>query len=252
MKYLTAARLSFKEYRAASPWWVSLTTSWPRAVLQCLFWVLIGRISGAGAAFAFPGVVAWVLTNSTVISLSDVPMLDRRSGTYFRVRMADVSIFGLYAARSAPWVLDAGITCVLCVSIVGPVLGLGGLAVGLLLCFPLFLLVILTSSAAGLAVGSLGARFNSNVLLGNALCFLMLAAGSLVSVGSRIPALSAVGDVLPMTHGVAAIRDLGDGRPWLREAACEAAVGAGWALLAALSYTVQAWRIRRTGDDFGL
>jgi ABC-2 type transport system permease protein len=248
--YVSAARLSWTEHVAATPLRISLTASWPRAVLQCLFWVLVGQVSGTGAAYAFPGAVALSVTLSTVIGLSDVPMLDQRSGTYHRVRMADVSIAGLYAARSVPWLADATVVYLLCVVIVGPVSGLGAMTPTLLRAFPVYLLMILTSAGAGLAVASLGTRFNSNVLLGNTLTYLMLAAGSLVTATTRVPVLGAIGAVLPMTHGVAAVRAFAAGRPWFLETAHEAAVGAGWAVLAALSYRVQAARARRTGKDF--
>jgi ABC-2 type transport system permease protein len=248
--YTTAARLAWTEHVAAVPPRISMTAAWPRAVLQCLFWVLVGRVSGTGAAYAFPGAVALSVTLSTVIGLSDVPMLDQRSGTYHRVRMAHVSIAGLYAARSVPWLADAVAVYLLCVVVVGPVSGLGAMTPTLLEACPLYLLMILTSAAAGLAVASLGTRFNSNVLLGNTLTYLMLAAGSLVTATTRVPVLGTVGAGLPMTHGVAAVRAFAAGRPWWPDTVREAAVGAVWAVLAALAYRVQAARARRTGRDF--
>ncbi|GAA1938368.1 ABC transporter permease [Kitasatospora viridis] len=252
LKYLMAARLSFTEHLAANPWRITVTALWPRALLQCLFWVLIGRVSGAGARFAFPGALALIITLSTVIGVSDVPMLDRRSGTYYRVRMARVSIAGLYAARCAPWIADAVVTFLLCVALVGPAAGVGSMSLDLLRCLPVYLVMILSSTAAGLAVASLGTRFNSNVLLGNSLAYLMLAAGSLIVSAGRVPFLRWVGDVLPMTHGVAAVRAFADGRPWAGQLGWELLVGLGWAAAAALSYTVQAARVRRTGNEFGI
>lgn len=252
VNYMTVARLSYVDHLVANPWRLSLVTTWPRAVLQCLFWVLIGKVGGSGAAYAFPGAVALSLTLSTIIGLSDVSTLDQRWGTSSRVRMANLSITCLNAARGIPWLVDATVVYLLCVVIVGPLAGLGASTVWLLRAFPVFLLMILSSAAAGLAVAALSARLHTNVLLGNALTWLMLAAGSLVTSVVRLPVLDTVGTVLPMTHGVAAVRALSVGAPFLPDVVQEAAVGAGWAVLAAAAFRVRAARARRTGSDFAV
>ncbi|GGZ01353.1 hypothetical protein GCM10010300_51680 [Streptomyces olivaceoviridis] len=252
VNYVTVARLSYAEHLVAYPWRLSLVTTWPRAVLQCLFWVLIGQVRGNGAAYAFPGAVALSITLSTIIGLSDVSTLDQRWGTTSRVRMANVSITCLNAARSVPWVVDAVVVYLLCVVIVGPLTGLGASTVWLLRAFPIFLLMILSSAAAGLAVASLSARLDTNVLLGNALSWLMLAAGSFVTAVVQLPVLDTIGAVLPMTHGVAAVRALAAGTPYFPDVVREAVVGVGWAVLAAVAFRVQAMRARRTGNDFAV
>jgi ABC-2 type transport system permease protein len=81
--------------------------------------------------------------------------------------------------------------------------------------------------------------------------FGVLLAGGVFLPPGRVPVLDAVGTVLPVRHGLIAVRAGLDGRPFVGELAAEALVGVGWGLVAFAVTVVQARRARRLGiDDF--
>jgi ABC-2 type transport system permease protein len=244
-------RLGFLEFRAANPWRIVTTTDWPRAILQCLFFTLLGRVTfgEAGGRFAFVGSVAMIMTLSTVIGLSDVPGIEKWVGTFYRLQLSGVSPGGMFALRSVPWVAHGVFTAGLCLATVGPVTGNGRLALSMLPMLPIFALMSATSAAAGLAVASPAIGRRADVVITNGLVYLVIAAGGLLVPAGRTPLLDAVGSVLPLRHGVLAVRGYLAGGGWLSETALEALVGLGWALLAALLYHRQSVRARRTGSD---
>jgi ABC-2 type transport system permease protein len=97
----------------------------------------------------------------------------------------------------------------------------------------LVVLSTLTCSAFGLAVGALGLRFRDVFMIANPAYFLMLLLCGVNVPLDRLPGwLATIGSGLPLTHGIAAAREVAAGAPlgsvgtlvWK-----EAAVGAAWA-----------------------
>jgi ABC-2 type transport system permease protein len=244
-------RFGFLDYVAANPWRIILTTQWPRAVLQCLFFTELGRLAGgpAGSRFAFTGSVAMITTLSTVIGVADVPAVEKWVGTFYRLQMSGRSLAGVFALRAAPWICQALATVLLCLAVAGPATGNARLSLDLLPMLPLFALICVTSAAAGLAVVSISIGRRADVLAANILMYLLIAAGGLLVPAGRAPVLDAVGSVLPLRHGVLAIRAALAGQPWAGETALEALAGLCWAVLAVILYRRQSVRARRTGSD---
>jgi ABC-type multidrug transport system permease subunit len=246
-----AVRLGFLEHAAANPWRIVVTADWPRAVLQCFFFTLLGTVTGGpeGGRFAFVGSLAMIMTLDTIIGVADVPALDKWVGTFYRLQLSGASPAGIFALRSIPWVVRAVITMVSCLVIVGPATGNVDLSLSLVPVLPLFVLMAVTTAAAGLAAASPAIGRRADVVVTNGLTYLLIAAGGLLVPAGRAPLLDVVGYVLPLRHGVFAIRDYLEGRPWLGEAALELLVGLGWALLAVWLYRRQSARARITGSD---
>lgn len=237
------------EFRAENPTRIWLTTALPRVVLQCLFLTLLGRVAGgeAGERFAFVGAVAAVLTLATLIGVCDVPMLDAWSGTVHRLRLGSVPVPALFLLRAVPWAGEAVVALALSVGVVGPLTGNGDLVLDLLPVLPVYLLMIPTSIAAGLTAAAAAVGRRADVLVGNGFSYLVVLS-ALVPAG-RLPALDAVGTVLPIRHGLAAVRAHLAGRPVLPSVLAEIAVGAGWLAACWLICTVQGRRARRNGAD---
>jgi hypothetical protein len=79
---------------------------------------------------------------------------------------------------------------------------------------------------------------------------ILLASGVFLPPG-RAPVIDLVGTVLPVRHGLVAVRAGLDGCPYVVELVAEALVGIGWALVAFAVTVVQTRRARRHGiDDF--
>ncbi|HET8641098.1 MAG TPA: ABC transporter permease [Pseudonocardiaceae bacterium] len=246
-----SVRIGFRQYLAANPWPIMLTTEWPRPLLQCLFFTLLGQVTAgeAGGRFAFVGSVAMIMMLNTVVGVGDVPAGEKWFGTFYRLQMAGTPPAGAFALRAIPWTVQGLVTALLCLAIVGPVTGHGDVSLALLPTLPIFVLMAVTSTAAGLAAASPAIGRRADVVVSNGLVYLVITAGGLLVPAGRAPLLDVVGAVLPIRHGVLAVRGYLDGGPWLGEAALELIVGIGWGVLAAVLYRRQATRARATGSD---
>ncbi len=246
-------RIGGREHRAANPWRISLTTTWPRALFQCLFFTLLGRVVGGddGAAYMFIGSLAIIVTLFTISELGDVPMRDRWSAAFYRLRLGRLPIPVVYTLRAWPMVVEGALMAAVCLLVVGVITGQGGLVRSLLPVFPFYLVMVATSAATGLATASVGlfGRNGADTLVNNIAIYLIIAtSGALIPLG-RVPWIEAVGTVLPLRNGLEAIRNRLIGEPWGGPLLHEVAVGLGWFLVAVLSYAVLTRRVRRTDHD---
>ena len=207
---------------------------------------------GAGQrAFAFVGALAVSLTLFTTVGVCDVPIHDKDSETFWRLRIGAVDPFVVLVARIWPYPVVAVGGAALVLLVTAPLLGLMGLAVRLIPLLPLYALMSATSTALGLAGAVLAVSRRSDVLVGNLLAYLvMISSAALVPVGS-VGWLDEIGAFLPLRHGLRAVRAACAGTPFATEMLREAAVGAGWFMLAWAIFRIQGHRARRSGrDDF--
>ncbi|GAA4057455.1 ABC transporter permease [Nonomuraea soli] len=247
MIYLEVVRLGRLLFRASEPWSITVTAVWPRVVLQGLFFTLLGQVLGL-EEHAFAGALAITMLASTVVGVADVPMADKWNRTYSRLRLSEVHIPLVFALRTLPMILHGGMAVLLVWAVAGPV---SGLTLEVLPTLPIYAVMLFSTTALGLAVVAQVVGHRADVFAGNAATWLVIAcSGALVPHG-RLPVLDAVGAVLPVRHGLDAVRSAMAGGPWLTPLLWEAAVGLGWALVAWLAYLWQGNRARRLGlDDY--
>jgi ABC-type multidrug transport system permease subunit len=246
-------RFGWREFLANNPPRVIAVTTGSRAVFQTLFFTLLGQLAGGAdhKRYAFVGATAVVMCIMTTVCIADVPALDKWQGTFWRLRSAQVPPFVVFAIRALPYPAAGVVLATVAVLVAGPLAGLPRLTIDLLPQLPLYGLMAATSAAAGLAAGALAVGKRADVLVGNLLSYTILLTSGAFLPPDRIAWLDPLGQVLPMTHGLAAVHQALEGRPWAGSALAEAAVGAGWAALAWAVVTVQVQRARRTGhDDF--
>ena len=252
-RLMVTARLGWHQHRAHNPWKISLTTTWPRSILMCAFFTLLGRVidGEAGASYMFVGSIAISIMLFTFAELGDVPMRDRWPSAFYRLRRGVLPVPVVYAARAWPMVAEATLLATVCLLVIGPLTGLGSLVIALLPLSPLYLVMVLTSAAAGLATASIGlfGRAGSDVFAYNIAIYLVIAcSGALIPVGTA-PWIDRIGMILPMRHGLEAIRAGLVGLPVRDALLTEVLVGLGWAALAVASYTYMTRRMRRTDQD---
>ena len=243
----------FAEYTAANPVRLLLTTTLPRAVLQCLFFTLLGQVAGgyAGERFAFVGALGYQLTLSTVIGIGEIPMLEKWSGTFYRLQLGIWPIARLFWLRSLPLMIQGAATVLLCMAIDGPLTVGPRYTLQLLPAIPIYFLIVVTTAAAGLAVTSLAVGRNSDTLVGNAFSYLIAVSGGVLIPADHVLVLKWIGAILPVSHGVQAVRAMAAGQAWAPQVVLEACTGLGWGLLAVGAYQRQVARARRQGiDDF--
>jgi ABC-2 type transport system permease protein len=251
--WLQVAATGWREYRSATPPWITATAIVPRAILQTAFVVLLCQFVGGAELrrYAFVGAVALTLTLSTTVGIADVPSNDKGAGTFWRIRTGRLSPFTVFAVRSWPYPVAGFGTAVLTLVVVAPAAGvvwLGPQLLPLLLCLAV---LAITTSAAGLAGAAFAVGRRADVLIGNLLAYLMLLSSAALLPAGRIRWVDLLGSVLPMRHGLAAIRATQANEPFAALLAAETAVGAGWLAVAWILIRLQVHRARSSGhDDF--
>jgi ABC-2 type transport system permease protein len=246
-------RFALTEFLTLNPPSIIATALLPRAVVQTLFFTVLGGVlSGAeGRQFAYVGGVAMILVAAVCADVGEVPVTDKWSGTFGRLRTGVVHPFVVFALRCWPYPVTATALAAVTIALVGPITGQAALVPALLSWLPAYLLMAVTASAMTLAAALLALGRRADVLATNAVSFGILLAGGVFLPPGRVPVVDAVGAVLPVRHGLIAVRAGLDGGPFVGELAAEALVGLGWGLVAFAVTVVQVRRARRLGiDDF--
>lgn len=244
-------RLGWHEYLAANPPVLVLSATAPRLILQTLFFTVLGNVvAGPGQRqFAFVGGLALALAGTNVVNVSNVPVTDKQYATFWRIRAGRLPAAVVFFARAAPYPLTGLGLLILDAALVGPLAGVGGLTLRLVPLVGLYALISVTTTVAGLASASLAIGRHADILVTNLLAYLIiLCSGGFLPPG-RVGWIDAIGTVLPVSHGLAAIRAALTGRPWAGQAGLEVLVGLTWILLAAAAITAQSYRARRLGHD---
>lgn len=245
------ARLSLVDYASVYSPAVLASSVAPRIVLQVLFFSLLGGyIAGPeGATFAFVGATAHVVTLGTVVKSPDVLVDEKSYGTLYRLRLSRLPLLAILVTRQWVYAVEALAAVCLSILVAGALLERWHLSTQLLPMLALYGLVVLSCSAFGLATAVAAVGRRADTLLSNAMSLLLLVATGVVVPVESLGTLAAVSPVLPITHGLAAIRQSLEGDPYGRLAMLEVAVAAGWYLVAAAGLRVQSWRARRSGHD---
>jgi ABC-type multidrug transport system permease subunit len=244
-------RLGWLEYHAANPLSLMLGATGPRLVLQTLFLTALGGVVGGSGErqFAFVGALCIALGSATIVYVSNIAVAEKQFATFWRIRSGCLSPATVMFIRAVPYPFAALFLVLASATVVGPMVGLGSVALRQLPLIGLYLLMAVSTTAAGLAGASMAIGRNADQLVTNVVTYLIiLCSGGFLPPG-RVGWVSDLGTVLPVTHGLAAVRAALAHRPWLGDALAEVAVGAGWAVLAAAAVTMQAKRARRTGND---
>jgi len=243
-------RMGYLDFRVANPWRVNAVTLWPRAVLQCLFFTVVGQaLAGGERDFAFVGATVLAIALSLSVGVASVLTTEKVSGTMFRTRLAGPVSMRLIAARAVPWVVEALVMFVLATVCVGLVVDRMGLALAILRLLPVFALMALSNAAAGLALATIAVGRRAEVLYGNALTYLIIAAGGVVVPTTRLAWLDAIGAWLPLRNGLLAVRGILADRPWAMHLLAEVGVCLLWSLLAVGGLAYLDAKARRSGVD---
>jgi ABC-type multidrug transport system permease subunit len=241
---LELVRTAWLLYSAQRPPRIVGTVIGPRLILQALYWTFLGRlVSGsAGARYAFVGATVVVMLATLVSDLSDIPVDDRADQTWFRVVLSPTATFKILLIRALPYLLEA-IACALSSAIVvGLILGYWRIAADLVLAVPLYAVIGLSMMMAGTAVAVVSVAMSAEVIVGNLAMYLLLLTSGAVIPSSRVPVLDSLSELLPMRHGVSALRAFVSGGPVLKPLLLEGVVGVGWGFAGA---ALLAWLLRR-------
>jgi ABC-2 type transport system permease protein len=235
-------RSAIADFRAMYTWRTWLFGWLARALCQVAFFSLIGRMVGSPrtAAYLVIGNSVLVVAQAVLLTISSTAW-ERMTGTLPLLVAAPGSLFVVFLGRSVQWVGD-GIACgAVSLLLVGPLFGIGLSLGGTLAAIPILLVVALAVYTFSLALGGVVLRaMDLRALAANLSIFaLMLLCGVQVPTSFWPRPVALIAEVLPVTHGLRAIRALLANSPAatvVRDVTLEAAVGLGWLCAAALIF----------------
>lgn len=229
-----------------------------RVIFQVAFFALIGRLLGSaqtghflliGNAVMMAALESLFVVNSTT--------WERRVGTLPLLVAAPTSPLVVFAGRSIVWIVSGTVTSLISLFGLGALFGVPMAVPSALAVIPLVALVSVSTYCFGLTLGGLVLRaMELRNVVGNVTHLVMMAiCGVQVPTSFWPQGIEYVASVLPLTHGLAAVRAALAGAPTgeiIGKAALEAAVGAGWLVVAALLFDRLAEYGRRDGSiEFG-
>jgi len=248
-----AVRIGWLERAANLPPVTLLTATLPRGVMQIVFFTMLGGVlvGPEHREYAFVGALVLALSGTNSLDVISVPLADKAYGTFWRVRTAAVPVATVLIARSLPYLLVGFCMFLAEAAIAALILGHADLALRMLPWLWIFAVMSGTFGVLVLATATLTISKRADVLAPNVLAYLTLLGSGAVVPPGQVGWIDAIGSVLPMRHGLAAVQAAMDGRPWLGQLGLELLVGAGCAVVAVLVIRVQTHRASRHGhDDF--
>lgn len=239
--------------------WRTWTVGWLSRVLsQVAFYGLIGRLLGSPeqGRFLLVGNAVMIAAVESLFIVASTTW-ERRSGTLPLLVAAPSDPAVVFAGRSVQWLVSGLATSLISLVLLGAVFGVPLSPARVAGEVPLVMLVSLATYCFGLTLAGLVLRAMElrNVVSNVTGLVMMSVCGVQVPTTFWPSWVQHVASVLPVTHGLAAVRGLLAGAgagAVLRQAALEAAVGAGWLVVAVLTFRRLAERGRHDGSiEFG-
>ncbi|MFI5527185.1 ABC transporter permease [Kitasatospora sp. NPDC051853] len=234
---------------------LSWLTSWLiRSMFQVIFFALLGKFasSDAQAQYILLGNIVGVIALE-VMMINTTAALDWYQGTLPFLVSAPANMGAIYLGRGLQWVFTGTVSCNLIFVVTSLFFPVPWSWWQLLPLTPLLLLIGLSTYCFGCMTAAVAFRHPKYRGFFTNLGFLVLA----VCCGVNVPASSFpapvewLSQVLPLTHGLAAVRAAihgGQASTAISQALLELAVAAGWLLLTRLTFQALAARGRRDGS----
>lgn len=211
----------------------------PRILLQSLFFVLLAKAAGGEpfARFALIGNAIQIAVFMVMLSMEGVIEAEKWNSTFQYLIASPSSWFPMMLGKSMSYYGDAVIASTVTFSVLIPVLHINIALLNLLRAVPVILIVIASASALGWFIGAFSLPIRYGFMICNLLAYAMIIfCGINIPTSALPPAIQVIGNVLPVTHGLQAVRALIDGATyasvWLL---------IGKEVLIALIYSAVAW-----------
>ena len=247
-----ATRSGLSDYSAAFTWRSWLAGWYLRILAQVLFFATMGALLGhSQTSYLLIGNAVFLMATHSLLATASTTW-ERDSGTLPLLVASPAPAWLVLLTRSLFWIPE-GLACAVgALLIIGPPLGVSLPLVRLLWCVPMLTLIGATTYCLGVFLGSVVlARNDLRNVVGNAVSTTMMAICAVnVPAAALGPLVRRVADLLPLTHGLVAIRATlahGPDAAVAAQLGYEAATGAGWLVAALLTLRVMERRSRRDG-----
>lgn len=207
--FLTCARASFTNMMADLPVYLFLGVYMPRTILQILFFTYLAKSAGGDslAIFAFVGNLVHTGMMAAMFNTSDTIQAEKWNSTLEYLIAAPSnwvpSILGKSIASHVETTLRAILACLIMI----PLFKLNVSPVMLLRALPIMVVVIFSASALGWVIGIISMPIRWGNLILNTLTYTMIILCGINFPLSALPsAVQVIGNFLPVTHGLLAIR----------------------------------------------
>jgi ABC-2 type transport system permease protein len=229
----------------------------PRILLQSLFFVFLAKAAGGDqlARFAMIGNGIQIAVFMVMLSMEEVIESEKWNSTFQYLIAAPSSWFPSMLGKSASYFGDALIASTVSFAVLIPALHIQILPLDLLRATPIILLIFISASALGWSIGAFSLPIRYGYMICNWFAYAMIIFCGINIPTSAMPAwVQVIGNLLPVTHGLQAVRALIDGATY---ASVWPLVGKE--ILIALFYAAAAWlvfgyrmRVTRQNGNFEL
>jgi ABC-2 type transport system permease protein len=242
-----------QDYGSIYTWKTWLGGWFLRVLAQVTFFALLGRLlnSAEQTWFLLVGNAVMLAAMEGVWALNMVAW-ERNAGTLPLLVASPTNPVVVLASRGTYLIGDGVVSALGALFIIGPIFGLPLPWPRILLVLPLTVLVGASAYCFGTFLGGilLGFRWLNNLVANVGLVTVMTLCGVNVPLAAYPAPVARVAELLPLTHGLIAIRHVLAGRlaAAAAQALAEAAVGAGWLLGCMLTFGWFVARGRRDGS----
>jgi ABC-2 type transport system permease protein len=211
----------------------------PRILLQSLFFVYLAKAAGGDplARFALIGNAIQIAVFMVMLSMEAVIESERWNNTFQYLIAAPANWFPMMLGKSMSYYGDALIASTVTFSVLIPVLNIQIAIINLLRSVPVILIIVASASALGWCIGAFSLPIRYGYMICNWFAYAMIIFCGINVPTSALPqAVQVIGNLLPVTHGLHAVRALIDGATY---ASVWPMIGTE--LLIGLIYSAVAW-----------
>ncbi len=190
----------------------------PRILLQALFFVFIAKAAGGDqlARFALIGNAVQIGVFFALLSMETIIEEEKWNNTFQYLIASPASWVPIMLGKGAAFLCDAIINIIIIFAFLVPILNLPIGVENLLISAPVILITILSAGTLGWFIGAISLSTRWGYSIGNMGGYLMMIlCGVNFPFFALPPYIQAIGHLLPVTHGLLAIRAIIDGATYL-------------------------------------
>ncbi len=189
----------------------------PRTLLQSLFFVLLAKAAGGEtlARFALIGNAVQIAVFQVMLSTEVVIELEKWANTFQFLIASPANWLPMMLGKSMSSYGDAFLSTAISFAVLIPLLGVQISVWDLLRSVPIILVTILSAAAFGWLIGAIFLPLRWGFMICNWLAYLMMIlCGVNFPLSALPPFVQTIGSLLPVTHGLLAVRAVIDGAPY--------------------------------------